>query len=147
MTFELNFGSWGRARDHTEQDLENTAAEGMVEFGSSTKSVAPYGRCDKAHCHGVGSGCFYIFQPSPPSVIPHMLQDLRYKQLECTVWCTGTNAYFTTPKLSAKVSSMIICDFVTVAFYLGLCVVPFQEMMLHLRIAGEDPKFVPSNNL
>ena len=51
----------------------------MVEFGSSTKSVTLYGSCDKAHCHGVGSGCIYIFQPSPPSGIPHMLQTFDVK--------------------------------------------------------------------
>jgi len=80
---------------------------------------------------------------------PSYASDLRCKKLEFTVRRTGTNAYFTTPKLSVKVSSMTICcDFVTVAFYFGWCVVlPSQELMLHLRIAVEGQKFVPSINL
>lgn len=79
MTFQLHLQSWGRARGHTEQDLENTGVEGMVEFGSSTKSVASYGRCDRAHCHGMASGCFSILQPFPPSGIPYMLQTFDVK--------------------------------------------------------------------
>jgi hypothetical protein len=53
----------------------------MVEFGSSTKCVAPNGRCDKAHYHGMLSGYFSIFQPSPPNGIPHMLQTFDVKKI------------------------------------------------------------------
>lgn len=48
------------------------------------------------------------FQPFPPRIIPHMLQTFVCKS-EFTVWPTGTNAYFITPKLSIKVSSMAVC--------------------------------------
>jgi hypothetical protein len=101
----------------------------MMEFGSSTKCVAPNGRCDKAHCHGMVSCCFSIFQPSPPNGIPHMLQTFDVKKLEFAVWRTGTNAYFTKPKLSVKVSSSmtICCDFVTVAFYFGVVCCTFPR--------------------
>jgi len=110
MTFELHLGSWGRARGHTELDLENTGAELMVEFGSSTKRVALYGSCDKAHCHGVGGIWLFLQFPAfPTKWNPSYASDLRCKKLECTVLCTGTNAYFTTPKLSVKVSSITIC--------------------------------------
>jgi hypothetical protein len=49
-----------RAGSSKKQDLERNVVGWWVEFGTSIKADALWGRCDKMHCHCAGSSWFSI---------------------------------------------------------------------------------------
>lgn len=60
--------------------LENVVAGGRLEFGSSSKTTALQGQCDKENCHGAGSMCFSIFSALSTERHPSNASELQHKK-------------------------------------------------------------------
>lgn len=74
--------SWvlGGTRGYTKWDLENVVPGGWLELGSSSKTTALRGRCDKGICHGAGSICFSIFSALSTEWHPSNASELQHKK-------------------------------------------------------------------